>query len=345
MAFALALLCASIASAWAQQQNIPQENSDAIARALAGPLLQRQTGAAAPVDKVWAYEVDFNLDGFSELYVYVSDPACDGVKCGLFLFVLEGDSYREVLGDIPGARLTPPDRVGLGAFKRNSFIDLQLDQKLFGWTGDRYADVSTFPATSLDGAGFIAACQKSRSNEQPEEGEAERVAGECQCQFNRFQAIGFTQAELDQYAASLGEKFDYPTGEKEKAWQAIATSASDTATGCDIIGGKSQWQPAYFNHGDQTQEKLEFNEFISACPTQDFILSNRKVGTPDRALGLCGCLAREMPTQGVKQEGLDLLTQYYRDEISDSDVDAGNADLLAEHDKASEACLSQFPAK
>lgn len=345
MAFALAFVCASITSAWAQQHNIPQENSDAIARALAGPLLQRQTGAAVPADKFWAYEVDFNLDGFSELYVYVSDPACDGVKCGLFLFVLEGDSYREVLGDIPGARLTPPDRVGLGAFKRNSFIDLQLDQKQFGWTGDRYADVSTFPATSLDGAGFIAACQKSRSNEQPEEGEAERVAGECQCQFNRFQAIGFAQADLDQYAASLGEKFDYPTGDKEKAWQAIATSASDTATGCDIIGGKSQWQPAYFNHGDQTQEKLEFNEFISACPTQDFILGNRKVGTPDRALGLCGCLAREMPTQGVRQEGLDLLTQYYRDEISDSDVDSGNADLLAEHDKASDACLSQFPAK
>jgi len=186
-----------------------------------------------------------------------------------------------------------------------------------GWTGDRYAEVSTFPATSLDGTTFIAACQKSKSSEQPEEGEAEQVANECQCQFNRFQAIGFAQADLDQYAASLGEKFDYPTGDKEKAWQAIATSASDTATGCDIIGGKSQWQPAYFNHGDQTQEKLEFNEFIAACPAQDFILSNRKIGSPDRALGLCGCLAREMSTQGMTQAGLDLVTRYYRDEMEE----------------------------
>ncbi|MER8433930.1 hypothetical protein [Mesorhizobium caraganae] len=176
------------------------------------------------------------------------------------------------------------------------------------------------------------------SNEQPEEGEAERVAGECQCQFNRFQAIGFTQADLDQYAASLGEKFDYPTGDKEKAWQAIATSASDTATGCDIIGGKSQWQPAYFNHGDQTQD---FSDFIAACPAKDFILGNRKFGTRDRALGLCGCLAREMPTQGITQAGLDLVTRYYRDEISDSDAEA--EDALAMHDKASEGCLSSFP--
>jgi hypothetical protein len=343
----LAWLCACLGAARAQQQpeNIPQENSDAVARAMAGGLLERQTGAAVPADKFWAYEVDFNLDGLSEIYAYVADPACDGVKCGLFLFVLEGDGYREVLGDIPGARLTPPDRVALGAFKRNGFIDLQLDQKLFGWTGDHYADVSTFPATSLDGAAFIAACQKSKSNEQPEDGEAERVAGECQCQFNRFQAIGFTQVDLDQYAASLGENFEYPSGGKEKAWQAVTTNASDAATGCDVVSGKSQWQPAYVNHGDQQQQRLDFNGFIAACPTQDFILTNHKVGSPDRALSLCGCLAREMPTQGVTQEGLDLLTRYYRNEISDADVEAQDADVLAFHDKASEACLSQFPAK
>ncbi|ESY72279.1 hypothetical protein NKJ90_04875 [Mesorhizobium sp. M0051] len=51
------------------------------------------------------------------------------------------------------------------------------------------------------------------------------------------------------------------------------------------------WPPAYFNHG-----------------------------------ALCGCLAREVPTQGIGQEGLDLLAQYYCDEISD-------------------AACSQFPVK
>ncbi|MFD2058833.1 hypothetical protein ACFSQT_38895 [Mesorhizobium calcicola] len=336
-----------MASAWAQEQpeNIPQENSDAIARAMAGGLLERQTGAAVPADKFWAYEADFNLDGLSEIYAYVADPNCDGVKCGLFLFVLEGDSYREVFGDIPGARLTPPDKVSLGAFKRNGFFDLQLDKKLFGWTGDHYADVSTLPATSLDGTAFIAACQKSKSSEQPEEGEAERVAGECQCQLNRFQTIGFAQADLDQYAASLGENFEYPDGGKDKAWQAVATNGSDVATGCDVASGKSQWPPPYFNHGDQPQQRLDFDGFIAACPAQDFILTNHKVGSPDRALSLCSCIAREMPTQGISQEGLDLVAQYYRNEISDADVEAQDADALAFHDKASEACLSQFPGK
>ncbi|RWC91606.1 MULTISPECIES: hypothetical protein [unclassified Mesorhizobium] len=346
IALAVTILLGCLAGAMAQQpENIPQQNSDAIARKLAGVLLERQIGAKVPAERFGAYEVDFNLDGFSEIYVYVQDPACDGVKCGLFLFVLEGDGYREVLGDIPGARLTDPAKVGLGAFKRKGFIDLQLNQTLASWNGERYADSSTFPASSLDGTAFIAACRKNKSSEQPEEGEAERVTSECQCQFNRFQTIGFAQADLDTYAASFGENFVYPTGDREKPWQALVKDAEDVGTGCDVVSGKSQWQPAYFNHGDQQQQKLDFDAFLDACPAQNFILTNRKTGSPDRALGLCGCLARELPTQGVTQTGMDLLAQYYRDEISDADIDAQDSELLAAHDKASDACLAQFPAK
>ena len=43
----------------------------------------------------------------------------------------------------------------------------------------------------------------------------------------------------------------------------------------------------------------------------------------------------------MTQAGLDLVTRYYRDEISDSDTEA--EDALAMHDKASEACLIDFP--
>ncbi|UVK47597.1 hypothetical protein BPNPMPFG_000435 [Mesorhizobium sp. AR07] len=317
----------------------------AIARKMAAILLERQTGSKDLPPTSFAVEVDLNLDGFPEIFAYRYAPDCDGIHCGNFLFVLEGDSYQEVLGDIPGARLVPPDKIGLSAFKRNGFLDIQSDQMTIGWDGKRYVDASTFPASSLDGAAFLAACQKSKSSEQPAEGEAERVSAACQCQFNRFQATSFTQPDLDMYTASLGENFEYPTGGKEIAWQALLKNAEDVGTGCDVASGKSQWPPAYFNHGDQAQQKLNFDGFLDACPAQDFILTNHKIGSPDRALGLCGCLAREMPTQGISQEGLDLLAQYYRNEISDADVEAQDADALIFHDKASEACLSQFPGK
>ncbi|MBZ9771204.1 hypothetical protein [Mesorhizobium sp. CO1-1-8] len=60
---------------------------------------------------------------------------------------------------------------------------------------------------------------------------------------------------------------------------------------------------------------------------------------------LCGCLAREVPTQGIGQERLDLLAQHYRDEICDADIKAQDAYVLPFHDTAPEACLRQVPAK
>ncbi|MEO5757797.1 MAG: hypothetical protein ABIQ51_13180 [Mesorhizobium sp.] len=346
IALALTLLFANVAGACAQQpENVPWENSMAIARNMAVGLLQRQTGSNGLPLASFAVEVDLNLDGFPEIFAYRYAPGCDGIHCGNFLFVLEGDTYQEVLGGIPGVRLVPQDKIGLSAFKRNGFLDIQSDTMTIGWDGKRYVDATTFPGTSLDGAAFLAACQKAKSNEQPAEGEAERVTSECQCQLNRFQAISFAQADLDMYTTSIGENFEYPIGDKEKAWQVTAKNAEDVGTGCDVASGKSQWPPAYFSHGDQPQQKLNFDGFIAACPKQDFILTNHKVGSPDRALSLCGCLAREVPTYGVGQEGLDLLTQYYRDEISDADVDAQDANLLPAHDKASDACLAAFPAR
>ena len=198
----------------------------AIARAMAGGLLERQTGrTAVRADMFWAYRGRFQSRRFSRNLRLSRSAGCDGVKCGNFLFVLEGDSYREVLGDIPGARLVPQDKVGLSAFKRNGYFDIQPDQMTIGWNGERYADISTLPTTSLNGDAFIAACENRKTSEQPEEGEAERAASDCQCQFNRFQAIGFSQADLDLYAASLGKNFVYPSGDKEDAWQAVSGNA------------------------------------------------------------------------------------------------------------------------
>jgi hypothetical protein len=347
-AFALAFLCASLGTARAQQQpeNIPWENSMAIAQKMAIGLLERQTGSKGLPLASFAIEVDLNLDGLPEIFAYRYAPGCDGVNCGNFLFVLEGDSYQEVLGDIPGARLVPQDKIALSPFKRNGFFDIQSDTMTIGWGGKRYVDASTLPASTLDGTAFVAACQKNKLSEQPSQGETEQVSAACQCQFNRFQKVGFTQADLDAYAASLmGEDFDYPIGDKEDAWLALSKSAQDVATGCEVASGKSQWPPAYFDHGDQPQQKLNFGAFLDACPAQDFIMTNHKIGSPDRALALCGCVAREIPTYGVSQQGLDLLAQYYRDEISDADIEAQDADLLTAHDKASDACLSQFPVK
>ncbi|WP_245461033.1 MULTISPECIES: hypothetical protein [unclassified Mesorhizobium] len=95
--FALALACAfpEIAAAQQQPENIPWQNSMAIAQKMATVLLERQTGSKGLPPTSFAIEVDLNLDGFPEIFAYRHAPGCDGTNCGNFLFVLEGDSYQE----------------------------------------------------------------------------------------------------------------------------------------------------------------------------------------------------------------------------------------------------------
>jgi hypothetical protein len=342
LALLVAVACGTVASAQEQQPaNIALDNSDAVARKLFSVLVERQIGAPVAPDRFWAYEVDFNLDGFSEIYGFVDQPNCDGVQCGLFLFVLEGGDYREALGDIQGARLTDPTKVFLGAFKRNGFLELQLGDTLAGWNGQTYVDTAAFTGTTLDGTAFLPACSKSLANEVQQEGEADAAANACQCRFDRLQAIGFSQAQIDAYAAYIA-----PAPEGSPAWDDAFTAAGDVETGCDVAAGKTQWQPSSIQHGDQEQtERLDFDGFIDACKGEEWIVGQRKIGSADRALGLCGCLARELPTYGVRQDGMDLLTRYYAGEVSDTDVDQQDASILESHDAASEACLQPFPEK
>lgn len=342
-AAAFVLLCASVGGAAAQDQDqatVAMQNSDAVARTLFSHLIERQTGAPVPPDRFWAYEVDFDLDGFSEIYGFVDQPGCDGVTCGLFLFVLQGDGYVEVLGDLAGARLTDPAKVSLGAFKRNSFIDLQLDGTTASWDGQRYVDAATFPVTRLDGTAYLEACAKANPDHAVPV-DATRGSA-CQCRFERFQAIAFTQEQL--YHAVDGA---YPGGDDSNDGFTDTMSAiSDVNAGCDVATGKAQWQPGYFPHGEKEQaEVLAFDAFIDACRSQDWVVGHRKIGSPDRAVGFCGCLARELPTYGVDQRQLDLVIGYYVGDASEDDIDRPYPDLLASHDTASEACLRQFPKK
>ena len=68
-------------------------------------------------------------------------------------------------------------------------------------------------------------------------------------------------------------------------------------------------------------------------------------GHNDRALGFCGCLARELPTWGVDQDGVDLLAQYYANQASENDLDQQQPDLLDRNDSATEACVGTMPAR
>lgn len=339
---AMLVALAGVSGAFAQDQadNIPLENSDAIARHMFQQLVERQTGSSAEIP--WAYEVDFNFDGFSELYGYVAAPNCDGVKCGLFLFVLDGDQYREAFGSVPGVRLTAPDKVFFGQFKRKGFVELQMDQVALAWDGKRYVEAASLSSSRLDGGEFLSVCQSQAA----EDADAGATKTSCQCQLDRLQVANVQQGDLDTYVEYLKaeQSETIQAGPDYDTVAATLDIAEDAVTGCDANGGR-QWDAAYFNHGEEEQQRLEFDAFIDACSSQAWLVDQRRVGTPDRALGMCGCIARELPTHGAVQSDMDALTAYYGNELADSDLDTQHPGLLDKHDAAAEACVSQFPAR
>ena len=216
-------------------------------------------------------------------------------------------AISEVLGDIPGARLVPQDKIGLSAFKRNGFLDIQSDQMTIGWDGDALCRSSTFPASSLDGAAFVAACQKSKIERTARRGRSrarERaIANASSTGFRR----SASRRPTSTVCGLAGREFRLSHGRQGECLAGRCQECRRTsATGCDVASGKSQWPPAYFNHGDQPQQKLDFDGFLDACPARISSSPTTRSARRTARSALCGCLAREMPTQGVSQAGLDL---------------------------------------
>ena len=321
-------------------------NRQAIVNAIGQRLLERQVGSRVPATEIEAQEVDLNFDRLPEIYVYRKVPDCDGVACGNFFFALLGDGFRDVLAEIPGARLWPEDSISLGIYKRQRYIDLQVGDATYGWAGDHYAEAAGFPSSTLNGDAYVAACKADA-----EEGNPDAAAGEadanCACRMKRFEALNLTQNEVDRMTRTI-----LRTGtEEDKAFDATATAdwwnlGSDVAQGCGVEAGTTTWPSAFFTEDLPPQPALErLPEFVEACSAQPWVVSAKKVGTPDRALAFCGCLAREIPVGGASQEQADDLTRYFRDEIGDAELDEADANTLVIQDTASETCLTALPPR
>ena len=105
------------------------------------------------------------------------------------------------------------------------------------------------------------------------------------------------------------------------------------------------WRSARHRRHVGAAKPLAFDAFLSACSSQDTLIPNRKIGSADRALGLCGCLARRLAVQGFDQPMLNGLASYYRSEIGEAEVDAISPDVLPLSDSESERCLSGMPKR
>lgn len=341
---AICLWAAALDASYAQQTDVAATNRQALADAMGRMLIGKAVGRPFAPGDVVGGDSDLNLDGFAEMFVYLAANPCDGTDCGLFLFALIGDQYREVLGTVSGARTSSPN--SMIDRKRNGYLDIRFGTVEAGWDGSRYVDVTTFARSTLNADAYMAACLAREDNDYAFQQAGADIQSSrdvlCRCKAERFADFGFAQADLDAYLDYIKEPNNYAAS---KAFDARLASAGDIETGCLVEHGWSSWtQPMGSDDAKEPQKPLAFDAFLQTCSSQDWLIANRKIGSADRALGFCGCLGRKLAAKGFEQPMLDGLASYYRSEIGESELDAISKDVLPISDSESESCATGMPA-
>mgnify|MGYP001335275110 CR=1 FL=1 len=324
-------------------------NRQKAADLLARELVERLSGRPLPAAEVRATIADLNLDAFAEVFAEVSGTDCGRLGCGLHLFVLEGDEYFEVLTELPEARQAKD--YGVFNRKRNGYLDLQFDDINAGWTGELYADLDTFPYSNIDIAGYVATCEKWDRDYLFIDGAGDR-ATLCQCEAETYADFALSQELVDELIAqreALELEKEPPPDSGELTSQADAVS--DATQGCLADLGLSQWYSALYEPDyssvseERPQQPLEFAGFFGICSRLDWLVSEKRIGTPDRALATCHCMADWIAASGADQAALDGLTRFYLDEIDEEELDAIDASVLNAGDKSASFCLQRLPQR
>lgn len=344
-------LVASVAAQEADP-NATWNNRAGVATAVARVLFEHRGGPDA-AESVTAIPVDLDSSSSPMLLTMRPLDGCTGFGCGLALYRLDGDSYRDTLAEIPEVRATPADQISLGGAKRGGFLELRFGNRLVAWNGRSYVEADSLPTTQPKVDRFLEVCVQWPNDDYAfdeagtEVGSARRIV--CDCTAARLGAVGLSQEQVDQYAdymvLGLDEDYenDYPA---EEALGATKGQVEEARLGCLVQNDWANWHYAFAaNDAAELQQPLSFDGFVGTCAAQDWIVGNSKIGSLDRAATVCGCIGRKVAANGTGQAALDGLAGFYGGTLDEDGLAAIDAKVLELSDDASEHCIYELPAR
>lgn len=350
----LTLLAVGVTTASAQDTDqIRDQNWQSLSHAMAQVLLDRDTGTAVPPNEFVTGLSDLDLDGNIDLLVYRAPDTCTGQPCGHLGYSLLKDTFVQVMPDIPGLRVNPSMQIAFGSARRFGYLDMVYGPVHLTWDRTGYVEPQSLPpAPVLDTSRFTAICEQASrydwafDNNGVDHAEGRRAI--CGCLAARASSHGASQDQLD----AFGDYID-PAGLDSGAYNAayarvapFMTEADNLGRGCLVERGWSNWDWQLGNDDEkQPQQPVNFAGFIPVCTSQDWLVGNSKVATPDRALAMCGCLGRKLAARGFDQAALDGLTRFYNAEIGEDELAALRVDAMAASDDDLERCVGRLPAR
>lgn len=265
------------------------------------------------------------------------------------LYRLGADEWTDILAGAISPDV-PASAILLAAERRYGNRLIRAGAESYAFYEGRYVPVASITPTAIAPGSFAADCAKNdttlailENNGEP----ASEAAEYCGCLHGKWQEFGMSQARFDAQARfDFGTKTEADLNATEAENNLLFDVSKEAADACAAERG---WErEAYPDDGGFWNGKSmssAASSFFDVCATQDWIVANAKVGTEDRALGLCACLTSTLESGGLGSSGIRLAAALYSGEKSENEV-AGIKPAVIEASYAAEAaCLGNMPSR
>lgn len=329
------------------------ENRNRIATAMLGALRD----GADRSSRTGARFADINLDGYWEI---VADGG-DCADCAPAVFMLLDGRYADLLAGVVSGGAGPMQVLDETT---KGYRDLRLGTRLLAWDGGSYVDVSG-RAAALEVDGFVSACSRAGEYGYYAHGDDAAAVSEamCACVGARIAAMGFVQADLDGYRRLL-EARKADEGIDTASLGALGQELSMMAAGCAVRNdhngmlpvapqmyatwtenyGELVGNPYYSGDPLGPENPLDYDRLVRACAASEDVRGSQRIATPDRALGVCGCLAERLSMAGAQQKHLDAVAGLYDYSVSEEAANQVEEGLVEFNDREANWCTDRLAA-
>ncbi|MFZ1681280.1 MAG: hypothetical protein WAT70_09690 [Rhizobiaceae bacterium] len=299
-------------------------------------MVERMAGPAADAAARRVFSFDFDEDDIPEFMVD------DGAQTRIM--TLSDGHWTDIAG--PDLAVTRAETIAIGGLAFNGIHELLVGELVYAVAEESFRRKESIAPSPLDPAAYVQPCSTDKTIIEQIEfygSDASRAAPYCSCLQRQVAARGLAQPLYDYL---IPRKFD-PSGRPDASeisdddYDRVFAVQFEAEVACEAEFGwagdrEVKTTSSLFNGRPLPQGGADF---FATCTGQDWIRANSRIGTPDRALAYCGCVANGLSQTGMNAEGFRLSSAFMQGDMSENEVAEIDPGVIDAGDQASETCI------
>lgn len=322
--------------------SVAQELTTPIPAAPAAPEAVMARDAAAVLGLPEPQEVatiDLDNDGFPEILAVGEG--------GARILRLGDKSWRDIAnGQFPAIRAI--GELNFSERRFNGMPMIAAGGAKFALSAGNYQPLEAIAPAAFDLTAFQPACEKSEDIAmvlEENSASATEAGNFCACVGGAWKARNPEQSFFDTYVRELGGEYRESDRDERAEADTLISLIDEALYDCKAQEGWAVEAPYPYGQPmfDGKPQGDNAAGFMDACRAQDWLIADKSIGTADRAIGLCGCVAGSLALNGMSDKGFAMIAALYSGERSENEINDEDPSAVAASDEASEACLKSLP--